>query len=260
MTAGTVVPVDETRKPAPARPGLPVETRRVPAGGISVYGQADDSQAPIAELPSGQELRVAGRRGPWVHVVSGDGVEGWVRGRELAGIAVGASPVVPSVDPPPEGTTEEAKPVVVEKQPSSLLIGTGPVLGAIGGVIAIFGATLPWQQTVANRVEVNAFDISVRFLGSWDQITAGGFSIGMLIVIMAGVGAVLTLIAGGGIVRRVLGFAVVLVCVLYVLQQQDWLITNERGLGTGLNVWDLAGYGVLVSFTGGLLMLFAPSR
>ena len=42
---------------------------------------------------------------------------------------------------------------------------------------------------------------------------------------------------------------------VYVLQQQDLLTTNERGLGTGLNVWDVVDYGVLVSFGGGLVML-----
>lgn len=234
----------------------------MPAGGISVYAQADASDAPIAELPAGFELTVAGRRGAWVHVVSGDGLDGWVGGSELAGIAMGASPVT-EVEPGPaaESVTIAPRPVaVVEKKPSSLLIGTGPVLGAIGGIIAIIGTALPWQQTIATRVEGNAFDISWRFLGSWDRIAAGGFSIGLLVTILAGIGAVVTMISGGGIVRRVLGGAVVLICIVYVLQQQDWLITNERGLGTGLNVWDVADYGVLVSFGGGLLMVFAPSR
>jgi hypothetical protein len=254
--------VDETTSATGGRPGRPVEVRHVPAGGISVYATADASDAPIAELPAGFELTVAGRRGPWVHVVSGDGLDGWVGGSELAGIAMGASPVV---EPVPTAATESVviapMPVaVVEKQPSSLLIGTGPVLGAIGGIIAIIGAAVPWQQTIANRVEVDAFDISVRFLGSSDQITARGFSIGLLILILAGIGAVVTMFSGGGIVRRVLGGAVVLVCIVYVLQQQDWLISNERGLGTGLNVWDVADYGVLVSFAGGMMMVLAPSR
>ena len=43
-------------------------------------------------------------------------------------------------------TTVVEKPVtqVVEKQGSSILLGTGPVLGAIGGVVAILGTALPW--------------------------------------------------------------------------------------------------------------------
>ena len=51
-----------------------------------------------------------------------------------------------------------------------------------------------------------------------------------------------------------------MVCCVYVLQQQDWLTTTDRGLGTGLNVWDVVDNGVLVTFGGGLLMVFAPSR
>ena len=62
-----------------------------------------------------------------------------------------------------------AGPSVVEKQTSSLLLGTGPVLGALGGLIAILGAALPWQQTVANRLEVDAFGLPVRFLAGWER-------------------------------------------------------------------------------------------
>ena len=136
------------------------------------------------------------------------------------------------------------------------------MLGAIGGIIAILGAALPWQQTVADRLEVDAFDIPVRFLGGWDEIAAGGFAIGLAHPRSWRASAPLvSMIAGGGIVRRILGVrdrrwsALV-----YVLQQQDWLTTNDRGLGTGLNVWDIVDYGVAVTFGGGLLMVFAPSR
>jgi hypothetical protein len=243
-------------------PGRPVETRHVPVGGVTVYAHPDAADGSIDELPAGVEVTVAGRRGAWVHIVSGNGLDGWVDGRELAGIAVGAAPVTPAAPPSAaESTTVAPAPLaVVEKQGSSLLLSTGPVLGAVGGIIAILGAALPWQQAGAARLELNAFDIPVRFLGSWDQIAAGGLSIGMLVTILAGIGVVVSMIAGGGIVRRILGFAVFVVCVVYVLQQQDWLTSNELGLGTGLNVWDIADYGVLVSLSGGLLMLFAPSR
>jgi hypothetical protein len=46
----------------------------------------------------------------------------------------------------------------------------------------------------------------------------------------------------------------------YVLQQQSFLTSNDLGIGTGLNVWDVADYGVVVSLVGGLVMTFAPSR
>jgi hypothetical protein len=45
-----------------------------------------------------------------------------------------------------------------------------------------------------------------------------------------------------------------------VLQQQEWLSTIDRGLGTGLNVWDVVGIGVPVTFLGGLVMVLSPSR
>ncbi len=42
-----------------------------------------------------------------------------------------------------------------------------------------------------------------------------------------------------------------MICVVYVLQTQDLLTTSDRGIGTGLNVWDIVSYGVVVSFGGG---------
>jgi hypothetical protein len=134
------------------------------------------------------------------------------------------------------------------------------LLGAAGGVLAIVGALLPWQQTVAGRLSISAFDVPVTFLGDWDNLGDGGFSLGALLGIVAGVGAALSVVSGGGVVRRILGFVVVILCAVYVLQQQDFLTSNDFGVGTGLNVWDVADYGVVVSFAGGLLMTFAPSR
>jgi hypothetical protein len=196
-----------------------------------------------------------------VHVQAPDGLDGWVDGSQLAGVAStpvaegGFPPAAAAAVPPPAPGT-----VVVEKQMSSVQLGRGPMIGALGALIAIFGAALPWQQTVANRLEVDAFAIPVRFLTGWENLTDTGFALGWLIVILAAVGAVVSLISGGGIVRRILGLVIFLVCCVYALQQQDWLTTTDRGLGTGLNLWDVVDYGVAVTTTGGLIMLFAPSR
>ena len=160
------------------------EIRHVPAAGISVFNDPDASVAPIRELSAGYELTVVGRRPPWVHVQSGDGLDGWVDGTQLAGVATGAPPVNGHVPVPDAGGPVEAgyRVALVEKQPSSVLVATGPVVGAIGGLLAIFGAAFPWQQAVASRLEVDAFGIPVRFLTGWDQLTKGGLSIGWLIV------------------------------------------------------------------------------
>jgi hypothetical protein len=249
-------------------PGAPrarsAEVHHVPAGGITVFALPDVTAAPIAELPSGHEVTVVGRRSPWVHVQASDGLDGWVDGVQLAGVAMGASPVPEPVAVPQERTNTIPPPpgsVVVEKQGSSFLLGTGPVLGALGGAVAILGTALPWVQTTGTLLhEVDAFGLPVRILSGWDEIAKGGWELGWLIVVLAGLGAVVSMISGGGIVRRILGFAIVMICAVYVLQTQDLLTSTDRGLGTGLNVWDLVDYGVLVSFGGGLLMVFAPSR
>lgn len=243
--------------------GRAVETRTVPAGGISLRALPDETGAPVATVVAGREVIVLGRRGAWVHVDAGDGVDGWVTGAALAGVAVGASATAATGGPAAEVTAASVEPAskaVVEKQRSPLRIGTGPVVGALGGIVAIVGAVLPWQQTVADRVEIDAFDVPVAFLASWEHLAEGGVSLGVVLLVLGAVGTVVSLVAGGGIVRRILGFGIVMLCVVYVLQQQDFLTSSELGLGTGLNVWDVADYGVAVSFAGGIVMTFAPSR
>jgi hypothetical protein len=235
------------------------EIKTVPAGGIAVWADADPTRAPIADLPAGFELVVVGRRGSWVHVQAEDGLDGWVDGSQLAGVAT-----VPEAAEDPETETAAGAPpvtgVVVDKQPSTFRLSRGPIMGAAGALIAIFGTALAWQQTVANRLEVDAYGMPVRFLTGWEHLADQGLALGWLVVILASVGAVVSIIAGGGIVRRILGVAVMLVCLIYVLQQQDWLSSLELGLGSGLNVWDVVGFGVPVTFAGGVVMVLAPSR
>jgi Bacterial SH3 domain len=255
--------VDDAAMPPGGPPIGRAEIRPVPVGGLPVWADPDPTEAPIAELPAGFELVIVGRRGSWVHVQA-EGLDGWVDGSQLAGAGVmtpvAERPVGPEavghmpVPPPAPGA------VVVEKQVSSVQLGRGPLVGALGAMIAVFGTALPWQQTVANRLEVDAYGIPVRFLTGWQNLADKGFALGWLIVILAVVGAVVSLISGGGIVRRVLGLVIILVCCVYALQQQDWLTTTDRGLGTGLNLWDVIDNGVAVTFAGGMVMLFAPSR
>lgn len=257
---------EQALAPDPAAPGAKggpqigrAEYRTVPAGGIAVWADADPTQASIVELPGGFEVIVVGRRGSWVHVQADDGLDGWVDGSQLAGASAIGLPTV-ATDAESAPAVAPATPAVGDEAPSTLRLSRGPIIGAVGALIAIFGTALAWQHTVANRLEVDAYGMPVRFLTGWEQLADRGLAIGWLIVILAGVGAVVSLIAGGGIVRRILGLAIVIVCSVYVLQQQDWLSTIDRGLGTGLNVWDVVGIGLPVTFLGGLTMLFAPSR
>jgi hypothetical protein len=233
------------------------EVRHVPGSGIDIWATPDPAQAPIGTVAGGTEVTVVGRRGQWVHLQGADGLDAWADGAALAGIAVGAS-AAHTPSPAAEPTARAVRgPVVVDKQPMPFTLGTGPVIGALGGVAAIVGAALPWLQHLRGA---NAFDIPAAFLTGWKHLSDSGFSLGALVVVLAAVGMVVSLIGGGGIVRRILGFVVVVVAVAYVLQWQDYLSQGSRGLGTGLNVWDIVDYGVLVTFGGGLVMVFSPSR
>lgn len=235
------------------------DVRHVPATGLPVFAAPDDETEPVGALEGGHEVTIVGRRGRWVHLRDGAGLDAWADGSTLAGIARGvASPA--EVPASTRGAVELPAPMVVEKVRAPVRFGTGPIVGAIGGVVAIVGALLPWVQAKGRTVEADAFGIPMRFLSDWQNPAKGGFELGWLVVILAGVGIVVSLVSGGGTARRVLGLALVIVCAMYVLQWQDFLTSGERGLGTGLNVWDLVGYGVAVTFGGGVVMLFSPNR
>ncbi len=225
----------------------------MPAGGVSVLAHPDARGAVVAELLEGHEVLVLGRRGDWVHVDAGGGVDGWVDGRALAGVRTTATATATAATAASPRHAGASRGLAIQ-------LSIGPVVGALGAVVAIVGALLPWQQTVADRLSVSAFDLPLTFLAGWDHLGDGGFSIGAFLVLVAGIGIVASLIAGGGLARRILGAVVVLACVLYVLQQQAFLTSNDLGLGTGLNVWDIVDFGVVVSFAGGLAMTFAPRR
>jgi hypothetical protein len=249
-----------------ATPAPGAEVRHVPATGIDVWAAPDPSQPPVGSIAGGTAVTVVGRRGQWVHVQAEGGIDAWVDGSALAGIAVGASATAAPVSPAAEPTERTAGgPVVVEKQRGPFTVGTGPVIGAFGAVVAIVGAALPWLQNARHPGAIigesfSAFDIPLSFLSDWKNLGETGFSLGALIVIVAAVALVLSLVAGGGIIRRILGGVLVIVAVVYVLQWQDYLSSGSRGLGTGLNVWDIVDYGVLLTFGGGVAMILAPSR
>jgi hypothetical protein len=256
---------DDPTSTAQRSGGAPLhgEVRHVPASGVAVFAGPDRADGPIAQLAAGTEVIVVGRRPPWVHLHGPDELDGWADGTELAGVAKGAAaspaPVVsrPAVDGQSSATPHTS---VVEKQRSPLRVGTGPVVGALGGLVAVIGTKLPWVQSVGPLHEHDAFGVSWHVLNGWDQAAKPGPELGLLIVILAAIAVVVSLVAGGGIVRRILGLALMIVCVIFVLQAQDLLTNAQRGIGTGLNVWDLVDYGVLVTFAGGLVMLCAPSR
>jgi hypothetical protein len=236
------------------------EVRHVPAGGIPVFAGPDRTPGPVAELAAGTEVIVVGRRPPWVHIHAPDDLDVWVDGIELAGVAKGAAPAAPRPGPDVHAPATPLHTSVVEKQRSPIRLGTGPVVGALGGIVAIVGAALPWVQSVGPLHEHDAFGVSWHALNGWDQAAKPGVELGLVLVVLAAIGVLVSMVAGGGIVRRILGFVLVVMCVVFVLQAQDVLTSAQRGIGTGLNVWDLVDYGVLVTFAGGLVMLCAPSR
>ncbi|HLG01683.1 MAG TPA: SH3 domain-containing protein, partial [Acidimicrobiia bacterium] len=61
-------------------------THTVPAGGIPMWADPDPSQAALATLAPGTEVRVVDERGQWADITLANGWEGWVDATRLVAV------------------------------------------------------------------------------------------------------------------------------------------------------------------------------
>ena len=113
----------------------------------------------------------------------------------------------------------------------------------IGGVLGVAGALLPWARFHFDR---NAFAFPAKYLFNGH---AGGrsASVGLVLVVLGGLGLVLSPFSAVSLPRRILGVLVLAVPVAFALQ----------GLGhaDASHVFSVLGPGAYVAAVGGLLLL-----
>jgi hypothetical protein len=114
----------------------------------------------------------------------------------------------------------------------------------IGGVLGVVGALLPWARF---HFERNAFAYPAKFLFN-GQAGGRSLSVGLVLVVLAGLGLVLSPFRAASLPRRILGVLVLAVPVAFALQ----------GLGhaSASHVFSVLGPGAYVAALGGLLLLF----
>ncbi len=255
----------------------------VPEGGVRAWAAPDPSQAAVAELAAGTELRVVEERGQWARVEASNGWSGWVDGARLVAQAAaqvpaqqqpaqpgaggapggaGATAAMQATPPPPPGAPAAAAGgaprggVAGSQAPARAGLAIGQVLALVGALVAAISTLLSWFD-FGGQSE-NAFEPAAEFL--WDHTTSetGGFSIGILLVVLAVVVGLLALVRRAGVVRRVVAAVALAVPVLFAVQFQRAL--DELGDFPGQpGVFDALGLGVYVAAAGAAVALLAPS-
>ncbi len=201
-----------------------------PAGGISVFARPDARTAGRASCPAGEQVRVVGRD-PWVHVrTRGRGRRLGRRDRSSRG-SRWARRRVPRPGPDHRAAVPRST-GVVEKQRSPLRLGPAPVVGALGGLVAIVGAALPWLQTVGPPARSTRSGSRGRARRLGPARRRRRSSSAARRARSPAIGVVVSLIAGGGHrPPRSSGSWSSASASCYVLQQQDFLTSDDRGLG-----------------------------
>ena len=127
--------------------------------------------------------------------------------------------------------------------PSERRFGARP-LAVLGGAVALAGSFLPWIRWDFGRT---AFHFPLRFLVT-GELTGRMPSVGLVLAILAGVGLVLSLVTAAAGPRRLIGFLVLAVPVLFAtlgLQPSDLS-----------HLFRVLGIGAYAAALGGLLLLF----
>jgi hypothetical protein len=156
--------------------------------------------------------------------------------------------------PPPsiEQTLSYQQPAPAPARRGSVTMGRANVriLPLVGAALIALGAFLPWFS-LGELGSVNSLDIPVQFLFDPTGTTGeGGFSIGIVLLILGIGGAVLTFMPATGTLRRVVGMVAVLVAVVYLFQ----LVTGFEGASFMDVITEAVGFGVYVSLVGGVLL------
>lgn len=132
----------------------------------------------------------------------------------------------------------------------SLAIGSPAAVWA--GFLLLFAVFFPW---LTSPVRVNtAMGIPLEFLWS-RSAPAGGFKLGTLLLILAGVAIVASVIPAASILRRAVGLIITVVGVLLVVQWVRFLAAS----GSADQWLGYIGLGIYCAIVAGFVLLVAPS-
>ena len=218
------LPLPSVARPQPAfRP-----THRAPDGGLRTWAVADPTTATGPTIDAGVEVSIVEREGDWTRVACSNGWMAWVDGRDLQRLG----PANPPATPAPSLTS-----------PASA--STMAFVGA--GLIAV-GAMLGWIR--GQGIAGNTLDIPLLALIDY-KASKSAVKLGFLVLALAGAGVAGALQPSRAWLKRAAGIGAAVVPVVFVIQ----LVRLLDGI-PGAGLLDVVGFGVPVTLSGGLVLLF----
>lgn len=230
-------------------------THWVPATGLEARSTPDAALAPVARLDPWLEVAVAQTWGEWAQVVCANGWWGWVDGRVLVPRAAGAPTGAATAVPTTTGATAAFPPA--DTSPSGATFAQRAVAGwpaLVGAALLAVAAVLPWLE--ASGRSIDSFDVPLEFLLSYDSTTDLGVDLGVLVVVLALVGAVAVVLTPQALWRRSIGTVAVAVALLYAFQLNRLL--SQAPASDRPSLLSSLGYGVFVAIVGGGALGWAP--
>ncbi|MBI2169611.1 MAG: SH3 domain-containing protein [Actinobacteria bacterium] len=249
-----------------------------PPGGIQAWATPDPSQPPVATLAAGTPLQIAEQRGGWARVEASNGWSGWVDASRLIVQPAPAPP--PPVATPPSGATAVI-PVPPPGTPPAQAVGQAPpaglaasvpawstspavqsggsqaglVLAIIGSALTILSIVLPWLDFLGETE--NAFKPGAALLFDYESTAEGGFSVGVLVLLLGAATLALSFSPALHVLRRIAGAAAAVAALLFMIQVAR-ILDSVGDFGPAPGLFETLGVGVYAALVGGALALFAP--
>ena len=195
-----------------------VPTHVVGPDGADARQQPDAAEPPVATIDGGVEVEIRSRRGDWTEVVCSNGWSGWIESRQL--VLKGDAPVQ--------------------------IAGVRVTALLVSGVVLLVASFLPWVSQLG--LSESSFGVPIAVLADPKASNAGGFKLGFVMILLAGVVVAAALGRVPAVTARVAGGAAVLLTTVFVGQLQRAL--GQAQLAT---VFGVLGLGVYLTTAAGVV-------
>jgi hypothetical protein len=132
-----------------------------------------------------------------------------------------------------------------------LTFGPGALIGLLGAALTVVSGWLTWL-TGSQAPHQSGYDTPAKFLLD-SQATAGGVTLGVIMLVIGVLGAIAAILAHGRIPAIVLGVASVVVAALFVYQLRLAIHELNRAAHLALQVRDVIGIGPFAAAAGGVV-------
>jgi hypothetical protein len=240
-------------------------THSAPATGMATWpnpGSTTNGPRLDPNLPV-QLLRVYGE---WAEVACSNGWTTWVDGHALVPVGMTASP---AGEPP---SAPASAPAAVPTRPSTTTFGrytfvtptkaTWPV--STGAALVALAVLLPWIDFGEGSPSVNALDVPLVFLLSWENGADGGPGLGLVLLLLAAAAFALRHLSGLEKRAKIPGALCVPLIAMFLVQMNALLGAFDGGDPEAIvdtpSLFDVVGVGAWLALIGAGLLAWGSAR